>query len=193
MKTKFSKLDTHLTRRNAKSMGTSPNNEANRSYKTTLAIAYQSSIMTQKISSVWPQIYQSQPFSGAEANVCQPIHFQNGRLVIECESPTVANHLRFNQSQLIKQLHKYEFTAITDLKLIIKHKSNKTISPASSTKNNQSLSDKNNLEGRVDNYIRTRKKPSKAVISALATCAETTHNTELRESLSRLQKQLKTR
>lgn len=188
MKTKFSKLDTHLTRRKANAMGNTPS-----SYKTTLAIAYQSSIMISKITSVWPQIYQSQPFSGVEANVCKPIHFQNGRLVIECDSPTVANHLRFNQSQLVKQLHKYEFTTVNNLKLIIKHKSNTINSPASLTKKNQSLNNKNGLENDARNNVSPREKPSKTVLNALTTCAETTNNSKLRESLSRLQKQLKTR
>jgi len=158
----FSKLSEQL--------GKKPQNPT----KSTLAIALHSSRVIKKVTTVWTHIYQSQPFSGAEANVCRPIHFQNRQLTIECDSPTLLNHLRFNQSSLIKQLHKYGFNDIDSLRLTIKHKSNQTSFPENITQTKQSVT-KQNAET-----------ASKNSLNMIAACAKTSNTSKLSNSLNNL-------
>lgn len=147
--------------------------------KSTLAIALNSSKTIIKIAKVWTHIYQSQPFSGAEANVSKPIHFHNNQLTIECDSPSLLSHLRFNQTHLIKQLHKYGFNDINSINLTTKHKSNQAVFPEGLTEKKQTV-ERHFTEIASENSLK-----------ALEACAQTTQTSSLNNSLNNLLKSLK--
>lgn len=141
----------------------------------TVSIALDSSKIIKKISKVWSHIYQSQPFSGAEANVSKPIHFHHNQLTIECSSPSLLNHLRFNQSHLVKQLQKYGFHQIRLVKLVVTPDLNRTEFANDLIKKQKTIT----------------REFSENSIKTIEACAQTTQTSLLNHSLNNLLKSLK--
>ncbi len=169
---RFSTIDDHISGRPIKSSKANGQNA-------TLFIAKKSAAVINKVNSQWNRVFQPPTFSGTEAKLTRPVHFQNHTLMVQCDSNVAANHLRFNQQQLLKQLHRCGFDYVHSLKFTLQHRTNLNSSPDDFSQKNQSFNET------------LRVKPSDSAMTSLRYCSEQTSNKKLQHSLNKLYQRLK--